>query len=163
MDDATIRKVLETPYWPITLETDTEYRRQHDDHDGDPKGGLMVTVDRMGDVYIATDRGPWLRFRTFGGGGRSERTRAALLVLAEGIRLDNSDHPQTELAVGEGSGKDRQAWKREVLIAYAREWLGEHYPKGEGEGAEEERWMERLGLLVDFITDAAVALEGRRV
>lgn len=92
-----IKEILETPFWQPTLKTETEYRRQHDDTDGKPKGGLMVMFDRMGDAYISTDNNDWLRFRTFGGGGQSERTRIALMILAEAIRLDNEARPQENL------------------------------------------------------------------
>jgi hypothetical protein len=34
------------------------------------------------------------RFRTFGGGGESERVRAALMILALAIKADNEEHPQ---------------------------------------------------------------------
>ena len=94
MNDKSVKKMLETPFWNTNLETHAAYRRQHDDHDGQPKGGLMVMIDMMGDAYISTDNHPWLRFRTFGGGGGSQRTRTALMILAEAIRLDNADHPQ---------------------------------------------------------------------
>jgi len=93
-----VQKTLEDSFWLPTLSTNTEYRRQHDDHDGNPKGGLMVMFDEMGDGYISTDNNEWLRFRTFGGGGQSERTRTALLILAEAIRLDNLARPQQSLA-----------------------------------------------------------------
>ena len=96
MNPKTIKKALETPYWIPTLKAHTQYIRQHDDHDGEPQGGLMVLFDQMGDAYVACDNGPWLRFRTFGGGGRSERTRNALMILAEAIRLDNETAPQRE-------------------------------------------------------------------
>jgi hypothetical protein len=98
MDTKTIKKAVEKPYWLETLKTDTAYRRQHDDHDGSPKGGLMVLIDKMGDAYISTDNNPWLRFRTWGGGGQSLRTRNALMILAEAIRLDNEDRPQDILS-----------------------------------------------------------------
>ena len=94
MNPKTIKKALGEPYWLETLCTRVDYRRQHDDHDGQPKGGLMVMFDEMGDAYISTDNHPWLRFRTWGGGGRSLRTRNALMILAEAIRLDNKEHPQ---------------------------------------------------------------------
>jgi len=94
MDSKTVKKLVEKPYWLETLNTECEYRRQHDDHDGEPKGGLMVMFDPMGDAYISTDNNAWLRFRTFGGGGQSLRTRNALMILAEAIRLDNQDRPQ---------------------------------------------------------------------
>ncbi len=89
--EKTVKKLLETPYWLETLNPDFAYRRDHDDHDGEPKGGLMVMFDEWGDGHVATDCHPWLRFRTYGGGGKSLRTRNALMILAEAIRLDNEE------------------------------------------------------------------------
>lgn len=103
MNDKSVKKMLETPFWIANLDTHTAYRRQHDDTDGEPKGGLMVMFDMMGDAYISTDNHPWLRFRTFGGGGRSERTRTALMILAEAIRLDNAERPQEATQSESGS------------------------------------------------------------
>ena len=101
------KRVLETPFWFPTLETDTDYARLHDDHDGTCEGSLHVHIDRMGDVFVhiqsrtresggfspefrMTDH---LRFRIHGGGGMSQRTRSALMILAEAIRLDNEEVP----------------------------------------------------------------------
>lgn len=89
IDSQEIQRILETPYWIKTIHPDTIYQRNHDDHDGKPKGGLVVMFDKMGDAYISIDNCPHLRFRTFGGGGLSLRTRTALMILAEAIRLDN--------------------------------------------------------------------------
>jgi hypothetical protein len=94
IDNKTIKKILETPYWQPTLHPDTCYVRQHDDHDGEPLGGLRVFFDEFGDAYVSTDLHPCLRFRTPMGGGQSERTRMALMILAEAIRLDNEERPQ---------------------------------------------------------------------
>lgn len=90
----TIKKLVEDHFWPETIEANVTYSRQHDDTDGEPTGHLLVTIDKMGDVYVGIDAGPWLRFRTWGGGGRSHRTRTALTVLAEAIRLDNEEDPK---------------------------------------------------------------------
>ncbi len=81
--------------WPDTLAPEELYSRQHDDTDGDAAGILGVMFDHQGDAYVSMDVPRWLRFRTgeFGGGGRSPRTRAALLVLADAIRLDNLEKP----------------------------------------------------------------------
>ena len=94
MKTGTIRKVLEAPFWPEILRAETQYWRVHDDHDGTHKGRVGIYVDQMGDVYLLSDNAPALRFRTFGGGGMSERTRNALLLLACAIKMDNEDHPQ---------------------------------------------------------------------
>jgi hypothetical protein len=93
---ALIQAVLETPFWLPTLETNRQYIRVQDDHDGLFDGRIEVSIDQMGDVWFVTDKhlGPHLRFRTFGGGGMSLRTRNALVILAEAIRLDNNDNEE---------------------------------------------------------------------
>lgn len=96
MKASTLNKILKYPFWPDTLIPDFVYSRVHDDHDGEFSGILNVQIDRQGDVWISTDQHffPPMRFRTYGGGGMSQRTRNALLILAEAIRMDNEDHPQ---------------------------------------------------------------------
>lgn len=98
MKPSTIKSVLETPYWIPSLDVDTSYTRVHDDHDGTFEGKLIVSIDRQGDIWFTTDRSHFamLRFRTWGGGGASPRTRNALMLLAEAIRLDNEEKPQPE-------------------------------------------------------------------
>ncbi len=68
----------------------------HDDTDGGDKGNISVIVAEDGDIYVGTDvrPGDMLRFRTYGGGGASLRTRSALMILAEAIRLDNEERPR---------------------------------------------------------------------
>jgi len=91
-----VKKVLEEPFWPMTLETREVYSRLHDDHDGTFLGELNVTIGPDGDawVYITGERPlTTLRFRSFSGGGQSLRVRNALLILAEAIRMDNEDKP----------------------------------------------------------------------
>ncbi len=93
-----VKKVLEHPFWISTLRADATYERTHDDHDGTFEGKIAVSFDRMGDAWLTVDKsstfGSALRFRTFGGGGNSLRTRAALMILAEAIRLDNEERPE---------------------------------------------------------------------
>lgn len=92
---ALLDQLLEHPCpWPASLNDADSYQRQHDDTDGGAKGWLQVTFGRDGDAYVSIDDSAWLRFRTFGGGGSSLRTYAALQVLAEAIRRDNADRPQ---------------------------------------------------------------------
>ena len=84
-----VRRVLESPFWIPTLDTVHQYSRLQDDHDGKGIGRVQVTFTPNGDGYLATDghRGPSLRFRMpLQGGGRSPRTRNALMILAEAIR-----------------------------------------------------------------------------
>lgn len=90
----TIAKFLDSITWPETLKTSTEYSRTHDDTDGDKSQRLAVAISHDGDLWIKTWHRHMLRFRMPGmGGGLSPRTRAALLVLAEAIRLDNEERP----------------------------------------------------------------------
>ena len=90
------RRVLEHPFWISDLQTSEVYERIHDDHDGTKEGRLMVQFTLDGDVWITTDKhqGHSMRFRTFGGGGQSQRVRNALMILALAIKLDNEEHPQ---------------------------------------------------------------------
>lgn len=88
--DAVLRAVLETPFWPPGLKSDEVYTRQHDDTDGRQDGLLTVTFSCDGDAWVNTDSRTLLRFRTFGGGGASLRTRAALAILARAIHDDNT-------------------------------------------------------------------------
>jgi hypothetical protein len=88
--DAVLRAVLETPFWPPGVKTDTVYTRQHDDTDGEKDGLLTITFSCDGDAWINIDTLMMLRFRTFGGGGASPRTRAAITVLAKAIQDDNT-------------------------------------------------------------------------
>jgi len=94
------KRVLDNPFWIRELHADTMYARLHDDHDGTYEGALNVHFDRMGDAYVHIEGPPGkpqalcnLRFRTHGGGGMSPRTRNALMMLAEAIRLDNEENP----------------------------------------------------------------------
>ena len=95
-----LNTLLSTPFWPSTLNTTELYQRTHDDHDGTYTGSINITLDPMGDVHLLLEPNLShfnrnLRFRTPGGGGQSERVRTALLILAEAIRLDNLERPQS--------------------------------------------------------------------
>ena len=95
MEPKTIKKLVETPAWLQTLEPMKGYSRTHDDNDGTGEGVLSVMFDRMGDAYVSIDGSIALRFRTgFSGGGNSERTRMALVILAEAMRLDGLERPE---------------------------------------------------------------------
>lgn len=91
---AVIKEVLEGYFWLPDIKTMECYERLHDDHDGTRLGQIQVMFDPNGDAYVsilgdAHERSPTLRFRMPGsGGGLSPRTRVALLILAEAIRLD---------------------------------------------------------------------------
>jgi hypothetical protein len=81
---------LENPVWPKSLKTDVVYDRQHDDTDGGDKWYLMIQFSNDGDAWVSIDNQKPIRFRNYFGGGRSLKTYAALLVLAEAIRQDNN-------------------------------------------------------------------------
>jgi hypothetical protein len=91
------RRILENPFWIPDLKSDEYYLRLHDDHDGTYLGCINVSFDKAGDAWIITSKthnGGSLRFRSFFGGGMSERVRNALMILAFAIKLDNEEKPQ---------------------------------------------------------------------
>lgn len=81
---------LKSPEWPEGIEVGKIYSRQHDDTDGASDGNLMLQFSRDGDAWISIDGKKTLRFRNWGGGGKSMNTYAALLILAKAIQLDDS-------------------------------------------------------------------------
>jgi len=85
-----LEKILNAEFWLPKIETNVVYNRLHDDRDGKLLGELMVQFGDNGDGEIKTDthKGPALRFRTKNGGGKSLRTRKALMILALAIQLD---------------------------------------------------------------------------
>lgn len=91
-----VLRALMPNYWLQTLSTRTSYTRRHDDTDGqtDHEQDLSVMIGPDGDCWLEAGGGKLLRFRTMSGGGQSLRTRQALMVLAEAIRLDNEEYPQ---------------------------------------------------------------------
>lgn len=90
-----IKSILESYFWPSTLEPMISYTRQHDDTDGEDNGRISVIISKDGDAWVDIDMQKTLRFRMpFSGGGISPRTRNALLILAEAIRLDNEERKQ---------------------------------------------------------------------
>lgn len=91
-----VLRALMPNYWLQSLDTMRAYTRRHDDTDGkrDHEQDLTVFIGPDGDCWIEAGGGQMLRFRAMSGGGRSLRTRQALMVLAEAIRLDNDEHPQ---------------------------------------------------------------------
>ncbi len=89
-----LKKLLYEQFWLETLDVKCAYSRLHDDHDGTFKGIISVGFDQMGDAWLFVEDQSPLRFRTWEGGGMSLRTRNALVILAEAIRLDNEETPQ---------------------------------------------------------------------
>jgi len=89
-------RVLENPFWIDEIEPDFSYERLHDDHDGTFEGKICVNFLSNGDAVISVvdirhRPSSYLRFRTPGGGGKSPRTRNALMLLALAIKLDNEE------------------------------------------------------------------------
>ena len=90
-----ITRILENPFWIPGLSSNDVYQRLHDDHDGTLEGKIIIQIDQTGDVFFQTDTEKWqpMRFRTIIGGGRSLRTRNALILLAFAMKLDNEERP----------------------------------------------------------------------
>lgn len=90
------KRILEHPFWLQELRSETTYERVQDDHDGRKEGRLRVSFTRDGDAWVSSDFFPRsMRFRMpGGGGGMSPRVRAALMILAYAIDLDNKSYPQ---------------------------------------------------------------------
>ncbi len=88
--------VLNKPFWPKELHPMTSYSRLQDDCGGDclnPEQKLSVMFGQDGDAWVSIGENGGLRYRTLYGGGRSLRTRQALVILAEAIRLDELEKP----------------------------------------------------------------------
>lgn len=91
---AQVRAILEANFWLPDLDVAKGYRRLQDDHDGTREGWLSVGFTQDGDVWVETTGTEPLRFRMpLIGGGMSPRTRTALVILAEAIRLDSEREP----------------------------------------------------------------------
>jgi hypothetical protein len=98
--------LLASPFWLQGLSTDKVYRRESDDTDGEEQG-ISVAFGPDADAWVEvrsykvhreeedeTPRPPVMhRFRTGFGGGRSQRVRTALLILAHAMELDEKDLP----------------------------------------------------------------------
>lgn len=99
-----MRKDPYEPAWPDGLEQSKVYEFPCDDKGRDGGCWLRVFVANDGDVHVAMQEWedirqegtepsshPSVRCRTSIGGGRFSRTRQALLMLANAIRLDRKD------------------------------------------------------------------------
>lgn len=90
--DAAVSQLLQSYFWLKTLKPNTRYARLQDDHDGKHEGWLSVTIGEDGDAWVSLDDDARFRMPCTGG-GRSQYTRAALVILAEAIRRDNAESP----------------------------------------------------------------------
>ena len=102
-----VHAILDSNFWLSSLETMGFYSRFEEEkaerlEDDSPEGVISVGFSNDGDGWIQVlckpDRDDFhttFRFRMpLIGGGQSPRTRVALLILAEAIRLDNENNPQ---------------------------------------------------------------------
>ncbi len=95
--DKALNDLLESDFWIDTLKPDEIHQRLPDDTDGETglEHRLQVYIAQDTDVHVFLPDGmSSLRFRNYFGGGRSQRVRNALMVLAEAIRRDNEERPQ---------------------------------------------------------------------
>jgi hypothetical protein len=90
-----IHRLLENEIDTANIPIATPITRTQDDCDGDLKGAISVTIMPDGDVHLRFLKPGSKRFRTFAGGGESQRTRRALVILAEAMRLDNLGRSET--------------------------------------------------------------------
>jgi hypothetical protein len=100
-----IDALLEWSPWHAGVNTMQTYKRRSDDTDGQDQG-ISVTFGPDNDAWFEIrsftkdretgeskfDRGSH-RFRTYFGGGSSLRVRAALIILARAIDLDQTENP----------------------------------------------------------------------
>jgi hypothetical protein len=93
-----IKRFLDHPFWLPTLDDGVTYERTQDDQQESAAGQLRLRFGPDGDAYIGIDEKELIHFRNYTGGGTSLRTHAALMVLAEAIRLDNLEHAQARPA-----------------------------------------------------------------
>lgn len=94
--------LLEESYWPTPLKSENAYSRYDDDTQ---RGRIGVAFSPDGDAWIEVWSLPdpeemnfMHRFRSYFGGGQSERVRMALIILAFAIHLDNQSRPQHRMA-----------------------------------------------------------------
>lgn len=85
-----VSRILEESFWLADLQTDTTYERQCDD----TNDKILLRFDRDGDAWMRTtnlSNEPLMFRMNFIGGGKSLRTRNALLILALAMKMDNEE------------------------------------------------------------------------
>ncbi len=94
--DKEIIKFLDSLGWPEGLEVDKSYEIMCDDRSPDEYERLLnISFSCDGDAWAFTTGEVMrrsVRIRTTGGGGRNRFTRAALMILATAIRLDQGNN-----------------------------------------------------------------------
>jgi hypothetical protein len=112
LSETKTKKILGDNFqWPKNLRSSESYRRLHDDHDGTYEGDLTVTIGPDGDTWIDAHNPRTLsslRFRNYFGGGQSLLVTNALILLADAIRIENEEHPQSRRPKPESEEDDLQ-------------------------------------------------------
>jgi|GEM_PF-2137644 len=86
-----VTKILEGDFKLPSVEFGQSFKRIHDDNDG-LATGLSLKIDMDGNIKVDVDAEFMsARYRTYIGGGRSLRTRNALMVLALAMEKDSQD------------------------------------------------------------------------
>ncbi len=93
-----IAALLDAEFFPAAIKTDIGYQRYGDDTClGSITVGFLQDGDGLVEIDSQLDPDELTlihRFRTFFGGGQSDRVRKALLILALAIQMDNDERPQ---------------------------------------------------------------------
>lgn len=93
-----IETLLDADFFPEWIETGKGYQRYGDDQRlGSITVGCLPDGDGAIEINSQLDPNELTRihrFRTYFGGGQSERVRKALLILALAIQMDNEELPQ---------------------------------------------------------------------
>lgn len=83
--------ILEGDFKMPSVEFGQGFKRIHDDNDG-LHTGLSLDIDMDGNIKVDVDAEYMsARYRTYGGGGRSLRTRNALMLLALAMEKDSEN------------------------------------------------------------------------
>ena len=93
-----IKRFLDKPFWLPTLDPHAAYEREPDGADDTGDRRVTVSFGPKGEACLTIGNAEPVCFQNYMEHGASLRTHAALMVLAEAIRLDNVDRPQTKPA-----------------------------------------------------------------
>jgi len=98
-----IKRFLDKPFWLPTLDPHAAYEREPDGTNDTGDQRVTVSFGPKGEACLTVGNSEPVSFQNYMGNGASIRTHAALMVLAEAIRLDNVDRPQTRSASRTGT------------------------------------------------------------